>query len=108
MGKELPALPKTVRHNAYNILKPYSKGIDFPYPAFPAFSEGVAGKFFALYGRMAEILDLTSPNGLDSLINGIQRARETLDQLQGCGGDRCVEGDLRDSKIPSRGGKSRG
>ena len=44
--------------------------------------KGGLANFFGLYGRIVEILDLTSPNELDALINEIQRARETLDQLQ--------------------------
>jgi hypothetical protein len=44
--------------------------------------KGGLANFFGLYGRIMEILDLTSPNELDALINEIQRARETLEQLQ--------------------------
>lgn len=44
--------------------------------------KGGLASFFSLYGRIGELLDQISSNELDTLVNEIQRARETLNHLQ--------------------------
>lgn len=45
-------------------------------------AKGGLASLFNMYDRIGELLDQIGTNELDSLIADIQRARETLDQLQ--------------------------